>query len=163
MSLRRSPLPQRSEPMRRRSGLRRTEWKRVTKHVAAGRRASRANPFPPSVAALLDARDEWCQRCGSTRDLERHHRRGKAIGGSRNRGHGQCACNGLRLCRRCHAWAHRGERAEAQAQGFIVSQSVAFPGSVGVMRGSADGGGALMWPDCDGNWLGTAAEAGEAA
>ncbi len=118
-----------------------------------GRRAARSKPFPPAVAALLDIRDEWCQRCGSPRDLERHHRRGKASGGSQNRSHAHCPCNGVRLCPPCHRWAHRLERREAEVQGFIVSQSVDEPGSVSVMRGSEDGGGAAMYPTCTGEWL----------
>jgi len=117
-------------------------------------------PFPAKVAALLDARDEWCQRCGSPRDLERHHRRGKASGGSENRPHTQCACNGVRLCMTCHIWAHRHGRAEAEDQGFMVSQAQDEPGRVSVMRGSEDGGGAAMWPSCDGQWL---SEPGEVA
>lgn len=121
-----------------------------------------ARPFPPDVADALDERDERCQRCGSTEELERHHRRLKGIGGSRGR-HTQCTCNGVRLCRSCHRWAHGKDRPEAEAQGFIVSQSVDEPRSVSVMRFAAADGGATQFPTCDGQWVSTAAQARVAA
>ena len=120
--------------------------------------------FPRKTAGLIDARDSdlsgerCCQRCGSKWHLERQHRRAKGMGGSQNRPHAHCPCNGITLCRDCHQWAHaHPERAEAE--GFIVSQSVGEPGSRGVMRFSASEGGATMWPDCSGNWLSAVGEA----
>jgi hypothetical protein len=40
----------------------------------------------------------------------------------------------------------------AEAEGFIVSQSVDWPGSVSVMRFAAAEGGASQYPSCDGRW-----------
>lgn len=122
-------------------------------HVRAKDNApSRPDPFPPAVAKLLDLRDEHCQRCGASGvRLERHHRRAKASGGSGVRAHTQCACNGLRLCRGCHRWAHEHPM-DARAAGFIVSQSVAQPSTISVARK------VNYWltrpdrPTCEGTW-----------
>ena len=126
------------------------------------KRKSGANAFPKRVAGRIDRRDGCCQRCGSSRNLHRHHRRGKGSGGSQRRPHAQCACNGIVLCFYCHMWAHGKGRREAEAQGFIVSQAVDEPGSVGVMRFAEAGSGVTQWPTCGGEWAGTAAEALEA-
>lgn len=132
-------------------------------HLEAAKAEARAQPFPPAVADQINQRDERCQRCGSRRGLHRHHRRGKANGGSRRK-HAQCACNGILLCWLCHHWAHVTGRRQAEAEGFVVSQSVRKPGSVGVMRYAGAGmGGATQWPTCDGEWVSTAPEALEAA
>lgn len=127
------------------------------------KRKDTSDPFPAAVRAQIDARDKCCQRCAATQALEHHHRRLKGIGGSKHRTHAQHACNGILLCRKCHGWAHRGDRRTAEAQGFIVSQSVDEPGLVGVMRFAAAGGGATQWPACDGSWADTAPEMREAA
>jgi hypothetical protein len=131
--------------------------------TAPRRKAPQPDRFPAAVLAQLDDRDDCCQSCGAGGDLECHHRRLKGKGGSRRRAHSACSCNGLRLCPGCHHWAHAGDRRAAEAEGFIVSQSVAEPGSVGVMRFAAAQGGATMWPSCDGKWLETAPEAREMA
>jgi hypothetical protein len=134
-------------------------------------KAAGPESFPAAACALIDARDSddsgavpvrLCQGCGTTRNLHRHHRRGKDAGGSGDRAHTHCACNGLTLCETCHASAHASPR-EAQAMGWIVSQSADEPGSVGVMRFAAAESGATQWPACDGRWLETAAEMREAA
>jgi hypothetical protein len=153
-----------AEPSQCRTGCPPGTWHLAS--VKAGEAPERksspgARPFPPLVADALDERDGCCQRCGSTRNLERHHRRLKASTGTR-RQHTQCSCNGIVLCQKCHGWAHRGDRPAAEAQGFIVSQSVDEPASVGVMRFAAAEGGATQWPTCDGQWAGTAPEAREA-
>lgn len=128
------------------------------------------HPFPAAVCVLIDARDicqpdevRCCQRCGSTRNLQRHHRRGKASGGSDNRPHTQCPCNAVTLCLSCHFWAHTDGRAQAEDEGFIVSQAVDQPGSIGVMRFAAADGGATQFPSCDGRWLESAPEMREVA
>ena len=130
-----------------------------------------AESFPHPVCLLIDTRDSddsgavpvrLCQGCGKTRNLHRHHRRGKDAGGSGGRVHTHCACNALTLCLACHAWAHANPR-EAQAMGWIVSQSVDEPGSAGVMRFAAAEGGATQWPSCDGRWLEAGPEMREAA
>jgi hypothetical protein len=129
----------------------------------ACKRRTGPKPFPKRVAAKIDGRDRCCQRCGSPWNLHRHHRRAKGIGGSQRRPHAQCACNGILLCAPCHMWVHRDGRHEAEAQGFVVSQSVDEPGSVGVMRFAGAGtGGATQWPSCGGEWAATGAEALEA-
>lgn len=114
------------------------------------RRRVRSVPFPPAVAAQLDTRDEWCQRDGKPGPLHRHHRRAKGMGGD-TRPHTQCACNGIKLCLACHIWVHANPE-RATAEGWIVSEEVCEPGRVSVMRGTEDGGGATMWPACDGQW-----------
>lgn len=143
--------------------LRKAEAPKATPRPAA------AHPFPAAVATLIDARDvdlltgeRCCQSCGSTENLERHHRRLKGMGGSDDRAHAQCACNGLTLCRREHRGrngVHRGIRKLAEAMGFIVPQQVDEPGQVGVMRFAATEGGATQFATCDGRWV-TEAPAG---
>lgn len=132
--------------------------------------AARPHPFPTAVTALLDARDislldmeRCCQMCAAIQYLEHHHRRLKGMGGSENRDHAQCTCNGILLCRRCHRWAHTTGRLHAEAMGFVVSRAEDEPGKWGVMRFAAIDGGSTQWPDCHGNWCGTAPEAREAA
>jgi hypothetical protein len=105
------------------------QWHVVAKGTTIGQAASKPDPFPPVVRSMLNKRDECCQRCGYTGRLEAHHRRAKASGGSSARAHTQCACNGVLLCRRCHEWVHLNPR-KARAEGWIVLQSVARPGSV---------------------------------
>jgi hypothetical protein len=166
-------------PLTRRAELSRTNLPRpATQQLPAGLRpktpatAGRPQPFPRPVCLLLDARDvcqpdlvRCCQRCGTAKNLERHHRRGKASGGSRWRPHAQCSCNGIILCGPgvgsldCHHWAHANERRQAEDEGFIVSQAVNFPGSKHVIRFTKAGRDAIMWPSCDGRWL-NADEAG---
>lgn len=167
---RKSPLQAR-RPLRARARLARTAPE--GKHRAGSTLAASApESFSPAVCTLVDARDSddsgavlvrLCQRCGSTRNLHRHHRRLKDAGGSSGRPHTHCACNAVTVCLRCHGEIHGPERRENEAQGWIVSQSVDEPGSAGVMRFAAAEGGATQWPSCDGRWLETAAEALEAA
>lgn len=136
----------------------------ATEIVLPDRRTARPDTFSAAVRAQLDKRDGCCQNCGSTQGLQRHHRRGKASGGSSRRAHTHCSCNGLILCWRCHPWSHVRGRRQAQAQGFVVSQSVAEPASIGVMRyAGTGGGGATQWPTCGGTWAGSAPEARETA
>jgi hypothetical protein len=120
----------------------------------AGSVTGRPHGFPKAVADLLDARDPWCVYCGSPRDLQRHHRRLKGIGGD-GRDHTQCACNGVRLCADHHAWAHSGAgRKEAEAEGLIIVRATLEPFRESVtVHLEADGGGLLKYPSCDGRWL----------
>lgn len=126
----------------------------VLEHAAAA--SVKLDPFPPAVAAQLVERDRWCQRCGKGGRLENHHRRAKHMGGSKGRAHTQCACNGLRLCRACHAETHAEPRV-ARSLGRIVLQGVALPARIGVRRCiDADEFGPVMdeqWPTCDGQWV----------
>lgn len=129
------------------------------KRVRAPMRRSPAKSFPKDVAALLAERDPWCVHCGSPFDLELHHRRLKGIGGD-SRPCTQCSCNGVRLCRPCHAWAHSGDgRREAGAEGLIVLRSIIEPGTASVLvHLEDDRGGVRKYPSCDGDWLDEAPE-----
>jgi hypothetical protein len=180
---RRTPLQARkpltaTAPLRRTAALKPGTAQRAQAAAAGrGRSTSGTQPFGQMVCGLIDARDSdhddalpmrLCQRCGSARNLQRHHRRAKAKGGSAARPHTQCCCNGILLCgpyrssAGCHAWAHAHPE-EARAEGWIVSQSVDEPGSVGVMRFAAAEDGATQWPTCSGEWAQAAPEAREAA
>ena len=128
-----------------------------------GQGAVKLDPFPPVVAAQLDLRDEFCQRCGRGGRLERHHRRLKQSGGSKGREHTQCACNGLRLCRTCHAYVH-AHVTESRDHGWIVLQSEPFPFRRGVNRRIVIGNAVSdfldpQWPTCDGRWVHSPQEA----
>jgi len=155
VTLRRTPLQNRT-PLARRTPL--APGKPLARRVPlkSSPRAgsgSLARPFPPAVAALLDARDAWCVHCGSMDHLQRHHRRGKGIGGD-PRPHTQCACNGIRLCWLCHSWAHESGRAEAAEEGLIIPRITAAPCTVAVLvHTEQDGGDFRAWPACDGGWL----------
>jgi hypothetical protein len=113
---------------------------------------ARAESFPPEVAALLAARDPWCVHCGSPYDLQNHHRRLKGSGGD-PRPHTHCACNGVRLCVRCHVpWAHE-QRAEAAAEGIIIPRSETGPWRRPLMVHTAADSGFMAWPTCDGRFV----------
>ena len=124
----------------------------ATKKATGG--SGRRESFPPAVAALIDARDPWCIHCGSPRDLQRHHRRIKGIGGD-PRPHTDCSCVGVRICLACHDWAHSSKgRREAGAEGLIIPRSTVRPWTLGVLvHLEDDRGGLLKYPSCDGRWL----------
>lgn len=87
------------------------------------------------------------------------------MGGSSARSHTQCACNGVKLCRRCHEFVTINPR-KGRAEGFVVLQSVSKPASVGIQLFAAlstvldplptselDGVRFGLWyPSCDGQW-----------
>lgn len=146
------------------------------RHIPTGTRTvkpsatSGPESFSAAACALIDTRDSddsgavlvrLCQRCGSSRNLHRHHRRLKGEGGT-NRPHAHCPCNGVTTCLQCHREIHDHPE-QSEAEGWIVSQSIDEPGSAGVMRFAAAEGGATQWPSCDGRWLETAPEMREAA
>lgn len=115
--------------------------------------SGRAESFPRKVAALIDARDKWCVKCGSPRDLHRHHRRIKGIGGD-GRDHTDCACNGVRLCLEHHEWAHSAKgRLLAEAEGLIIPRSEAAPWRRSLMVHTSADSGFTAYPTCDGGWV----------
>jgi hypothetical protein len=117
------------------------------------------------VAALIDARDQWCVKCGSPYDLHRHHRRIKGQGGD-SRPHTDCPCNAVVLCLAHHAWVHSGDgRREAEAEGFIIPRSETRPWMRPVMVRTEEesDSGFTAWPTCDGAYLTEAPEGAEAA
>lgn len=149
----------------------------LTKAATAEKAAKAAKPKAPAsapesfsgaVCQLIDLRDgdddgaelvRLCQRCGSTRNLHRHHRRLKGEGGASGP-HAHCACNGVTVCLACHDEIHnRAGRQQMEAEGWIVSQAILRPGTRGVMRFAAAEGGATHWPSCEGHWLETGPEA----
>lgn len=76
-------------------------------------------------------RDGWkCARCGSTWELDIHHRF------ARSGGTDESAANRVVLCRACHRWVH-GNPVQARQQGWIV-RADADPAAVPV--------GHWMWP-----------------
>ena len=161
----------RGKPLARAGSLSPASRKRLAEALTR-QRARRMESFPRPACLLIDARDQLqdhaepyrcCQRCGTTRDLHRHHRRGKAAGGSSRRAHTHCPCNAVTLCGECHRWAHTKGRALAQEQGFVVSQAVTEPATAGVLRFAADGGTTTWWPSCSGQWLAAAPRLLEAA
>lgn len=156
--IRRTPLPPGTTPLARGGPLlRHTQIRRATQAGKSAARRSgatgRRESFPPAVAALIDARDPWCIHCGSPYDLDRHHRRIKGMGGDK-RDHTDCACDGVRICRTCHQWAHSGDgQREAEAEGLIIPRSTTEPYRVSVLvHTSEDGGGMRKWPLCDGTY-----------
>ncbi|HET8954275.1 MAG TPA: HNH endonuclease signature motif containing protein [Solirubrobacterales bacterium] len=72
--------------------------RRVTPGRGSGGAAAR---FRREVLARAGGR---CERCGSTEDVEAHHRRALTDGGSND------PSNGEALCRRCHRPADRQQR-----------------------------------------------------
>jgi hypothetical protein len=117
------------------------------------------------VAALIDARDQWCVKCGSPYDLHRHPMRIKGHGGD-SRPHTDCPCNGILLCLAHHAWVHSGDgRREAEAEGFIIPRSETRPWTRPVMVRTEEesDSGCTVWPTCGGTYLTDAPEGAEAA
>lgn len=64
-----------------------------------------------------------CARCGSTRDLQVHHRLLRSGGG------GDEASNRVTLCASCHRWVHHNP-VQAGEEGWIVSR---YDGPAGVV------------------------------
>ena len=60
--------------------------------------------------------------------------------------HTHCPCNGVWLCRTCHAWAHKNPIAAREA-GYIVSRYVLNPGGTGI-----DAYFGRIFFECDGTW-----------
>lgn len=74
----------------------------------------RGNPIPTAIRVAVDARDgRQCQRCGTGRGREIHHR-------VRRRDGGHLLDVVILLCGACHRWAH-SHPTEAKRTGFIVA------------------------------------------
>ena len=152
----------RTTPIPRTAGLVRAPCSRTVpllsgsggKTRSAPRTKARAESFPPAVAALIDARDPWCVKCGSPYDLHRHHRRIKGIGGD-GRDHTDCACNGVKLCRSCHLdWAHSGDgRREAKDEGVVIPRAESEPWRQPLMVHTAADSGMTIYLTCDGRYV----------
>lgn len=81
------------------------------------------NPIPSDVSLVIADRDQrLCVRCGASRSLHRHHRRGRRV----HDAHTHCACNLILLCSVCHAWVHANPR-RATEFGYILSRYVTKP------------------------------------
>jgi hypothetical protein len=119
--------------------------------------AAHRDTIPPKVRRIMDIRDSvdgvrLSVLSGMAGSLHRHHRRLKQMGGD-TRPHTDCPCNLVTLEEGEHFWCHTIGRVFADAEGFIVSSSVLFPGSVPVLvHGVGDAGGVLAWPTCSGEW-----------
>lgn len=86
------------------------------------------NPIPTARREQVKAREQGrCLRC-SGRGSEWHHRRTRRVFDQ----HQHCACNGVWLCRDCHAWVH-GHPLEAAHSGYWVSRHVGEPATIQVI------------------------------
>ena len=66
-----------------------------------------------------------CEHCGLAPVQEIHHRIPRGMGGVRGR-HAEVVAspaNALGLCRSCHDWAERRDRAEARDRGLILRRT----------------------------------------
>lgn len=122
------------------------------------RKPVHGNTIPGRVCTQVDERDgRQCVKCGTHRNLHRHHRRVKGHGGD-TRPHTDCACNLVLLCSACHYWAHVLDRPAAEAEGLILPRSAPEPWRHGVMVHSEADSGATRWPLCDGSYAGAPPE-----
>lgn len=77
--------------------------------------------FPSAVRAVIHRRaDWWCERCGVVRGTEAHHRRTRAMGGTK-RGSTNVASNAGWLCEWCHRWI-TGHPDIGRQEGWVVRQ-----------------------------------------
>jgi hypothetical protein len=87
----------------------------------------RGNPIPLASRIVVEHRDNrHCVRCGGIGGPW-HHRRRRDVRDE----HQHCACNGIILCKTCHAFVHSHPET-AREQGWIVSAHVGQPFSVPV-------------------------------
>jgi hypothetical protein len=103
-----------------------------------------SNPIPEESRRIVEWRDRnRCVRCGGA-GSEWHHRRGRSV---KDR-HQHCACNGILLCRTCHAYAHAYPTI-AQNFGFVVSRHCEDPSLVPVKNAT---GWAVLTCEGDAYW-----------
>lgn len=82
----------------------------------------RTGPDEATRTAVYE-RDHWrCVRCGDDTCLQLHHRRPRAMGGSRDP-QTNSPDNLLTLCEPCHGWVE-SHREEALRLGLLVRQGV---------------------------------------
>lgn len=109
-----------------------------------------AGAFTPITRGKIAARaGDRCERCRSAGIEQYHHRRPRAMGGSK-RPSTASAANGLALCAPCHGWIE-SNRDEAGRLGYLVSQSWE-PADVSVFRDGQwvffdDQGGVSLLPE----------------
>ena len=65
-----------------------------------------------------------CERCGGQGGHYHHRRRRRVTAGHDP----HCPCNGVYLCRVCHAWAHANPQSAVET-GFIIGSHELDPGS----------------------------------
>lgn len=100
--------------------------------------------IPQESRAIVEQRDQGrCRGCGGN-GYEWHHRRSRRV----REDHRHCACNGVLLCRTCHAAAH-GHHEAGRDRGLVVSQWVNEPFLVPVV----DAMGGFWQLLCNGQYL----------
>jgi 5-methylcytosine-specific restriction protein A len=83
----------------------------------------KAKQIPAAVRqALAERSGSVCEKCGTARAEQAHHRRPRAMGGSR-RGDTNTLPNLLHLCAACHLWIE-SNRSLAFTAGWLVPQSM---------------------------------------
>lgn len=93
---------------------------------------SRTGFSPDTRAIIIDRAVYACERCGERHsDMAAHHRRPRALGGSKRPETNQPA-NGVWLCGACHRHVE-SYRSQAFDEGFLVRQSQT-PCEVPVLR-----------------------------
>lgn len=80
---------------------------------------------PQDHATIMGRNNGLCERCGTARSQQAHHRKARGMGGV----HGTTASdvnrpsNGLGLCAPCHGWVE-GNRPESVLHGWLVPRGV---------------------------------------
>lgn len=101
--------------------------------------------FPKPVRDIITRRSRGvCERCGTNPAVQIHHRRPRAMGGTR-RPESNLAANGLHVCPGCHC-AIESDREEALKHGWLVRQGQE-PWTVPVFRM-----GEWVWLDDNGSF-----------
>jgi hypothetical protein len=136
--------------LRRGDGISRSASPSPAPRQRGSGRGSR-DTIPPSVRRRVNARDQWCMRCGSPGALHQHHRRLKQQGGDQ-RAHTDCPCNIVRICLFCHEQVHGKDRRAAEDEGFILPAETTEPGMHPVLLRTADGG-MTAFATCAGEWV----------
>lgn len=96
----------------------------------------RTGPDKATIAGVGVRDGHCCIRCGSTRDLQLHHRRPRASGGTVRPDANSCV-NLLTVCSECHQRIE-SNRTEALDNGWLVRQN-ADPAQVPVLIHHQDG------------------------